>query len=194
MLPAELQEHVARITGLPLKSVIVYNRSLREAGLLTQRGRGVASPSMTATDAARLLLAICVASGPADAVERYSTFSAMRCSDAKVVDALGFFPFQNSDVGPMEALAMMIEAVRDGTLQRHMRTAGYAESGMPDVFRFAFMLTQPCFFQIQMASLSGPPAHRWFLPEEESPPAPSMTTGRYLDGRAIFTLGVSLRA
>lgn len=194
LLPAELQEHVARITGLPLKSITVYNRALREAGLLTQRGRGVASPSMTPTDAARLLLAVCVASGPADAVERFSHFEAMRCQPLKAPDALSLYPFDDEGVGPVEALAMMIESIRDRTFQRHMRTLGYAESGLEEILRFAFMLTSPCVFQIQLIQISGPPLQRWFASDSEHQTAPSMTTTRYLDGRSVFSLGASLRA
>lgn len=192
LLPAQLQECVARVTGVPLKSVTVYNRVLREAGLLTQRGRGIASPSMTPLDAARLLLAICVASGPADAVQRYETFQAMRCGDEQG-DAFDAFRLRGEDVGPVEVLATLIEAAGDGGLDRFARQQGMDPRAVPDTLQVAFMLTGSGMVQVQLATLRGESWMRSYVAEGGSVGMPSMKTVRYLEGAGIYTIGRELR-
>lgn len=193
LLPAELQECVARVTGVPLKSVTVYNRALREAGLLTQRGRGVASPAMTSTDASTLLLAICVASGPSDAVDRYEAFREMRCEDGTPPDDLDFLPLRGEGVGPVEVLATLIEAVRDGRMDVFSRRQGMDADAVPAGLSMAFMLTGAGMVQVQMSNLRGEAWQRRYLVEGASVTLPSLKTVRYLEGPAIFALGKALR-
>jgi hypothetical protein len=49
---------VARVSGLPESTVFSYGRFAREAGLISQAGRGLGGAQMKATDAANLLLAV----------------------------------------------------------------------------------------------------------------------------------------
>lgn len=64
----ELVDAVAALTGREEASVRLFARTLREAGLMTQGGRGRSAPHMTSLDAARLLIGIMVGS-PTRAVE-----------------------------------------------------------------------------------------------------------------------------
>jgi hypothetical protein len=49
---------LAQATGVPEATVFAYGRFAREAGLISQAGRGLGGAQMTATDAANLLIAI----------------------------------------------------------------------------------------------------------------------------------------
>lgn len=59
------------------KSVIVYTRMLKEAGLLTSGKGGRAAPDMTPLDAARLTIALLACDGPGQAVERVKRFGSI---------------------------------------------------------------------------------------------------------------------
>ena len=59
------------------KTVAVYARALREAGLLTTGARGVNAPNMTPQDAARLTIAILSTDKPSQAVDRLRRFGPM---------------------------------------------------------------------------------------------------------------------
>jgi hypothetical protein len=50
---------LAHVTGLPEATVFAYGRFAREAGLISQTGRGLGGAQMTATDATNLLFAVC---------------------------------------------------------------------------------------------------------------------------------------
>jgi hypothetical protein len=56
---SDLVSVLARVTGLPEATVFAYGRFAREAGLVSQGGRGRGGAQMTATDATNLLLALC---------------------------------------------------------------------------------------------------------------------------------------
>ena len=56
---SDLVSVVAGVTGLPEATVFAYGRFAREAGLISQGGRGRGGAQMTATDATNLLLAVC---------------------------------------------------------------------------------------------------------------------------------------
>lgn len=56
----KLIEVASEATGVPLPTAVVYGRALREAGLLSQAGRGRAAAQATAADAAALLIALMV--------------------------------------------------------------------------------------------------------------------------------------
>jgi hypothetical protein len=50
---------LAHVTGLPEATVFAYGRFARQAGLISQGGRGLGGAQMTATDATNLLFAVC---------------------------------------------------------------------------------------------------------------------------------------
>ncbi len=58
MSPGVFVKKLARILGLPSKSVVVVDRALLEAGLRSRGGRGRSAPKFTVTDTATLLLAV----------------------------------------------------------------------------------------------------------------------------------------
>lgn len=62
------------------KTVTVYARALKEAGLLTTGARGVNAPDMTALDAARMTIALLACDGPSQAVERVQRFGQLQYS------------------------------------------------------------------------------------------------------------------
>ncbi len=55
---SELADTLSRLEGLDPSSVALIARYLREAGLVTKRGRGLAAAQMTVADAANLLIAV----------------------------------------------------------------------------------------------------------------------------------------
>ncbi len=65
---------VASAFTTPLKTVTVYARLLKEAGLLTTGARGRNAPEMTPLDAARLTIAMLTTHSPAQCVERVRRF------------------------------------------------------------------------------------------------------------------------
>jgi hypothetical protein len=54
----ELVEVLARTTGVPEATVFAYGRFAREAGLIAQKGRGRAAAEMSASDSAKLFIAL----------------------------------------------------------------------------------------------------------------------------------------
>ena len=58
MSPGVFVKKLAKILGLPSKSVVVIDRALLEAGLRSRGGRGRSAPELTVTDTATLLLAV----------------------------------------------------------------------------------------------------------------------------------------
>ena len=65
----QLSECVAKQLGLPESTIALHMRNIREAGLITQGGRGRSSARMTAADAAHLLVASVGSLNPKDSVE-----------------------------------------------------------------------------------------------------------------------------
>jgi hypothetical protein len=55
---SDLVTALAGVTGLPESMVFAYGRFARQAGLISQKGRGRSAASMTLTDAANLLIAV----------------------------------------------------------------------------------------------------------------------------------------
>ena len=58
MSPGVFVKRLAKILGLPSKSVVVIDRALLEAGLRSRGGRGRSAPKLTVADTATLLLAV----------------------------------------------------------------------------------------------------------------------------------------
>lgn len=71
---------IAQAYTTPLKTVTVYARLLKEAGLLTTGARGRNAPDMTPLDAARLTLAMLTTDSPAESVERVKRFGKIKYS------------------------------------------------------------------------------------------------------------------
>lgn len=73
-------EAVAHELRLPVSSVRVYARALKEAGLMSSGARGVNGAHMTPLDAARLVIALLATDKPAECVERVQRFGQIKYS------------------------------------------------------------------------------------------------------------------
>ena len=71
---------IATAYTMPKRTVIVYARLLKEAGLLTTGARGRHAPEMTPMDAARMAIAILATESPSQCVERVRRFSQIKYS------------------------------------------------------------------------------------------------------------------
>lgn len=80
MKSAAFNKLIASALTTPEKTVIVYARLLKEAGMLTTGARGRNAPEMTPLDAARLTLAILTTDSPAQCVERVKRFGQLKYS------------------------------------------------------------------------------------------------------------------
>lgn len=69
---------IAQAYTIPEKTVVVYARLLKEAGLLTTGARGRNAPDMTPLDAARITIAVLASNGPAQCVERVRRFGQLK--------------------------------------------------------------------------------------------------------------------
>jgi hypothetical protein len=56
---SDLVTALSGVTGLPEATVFAYGRFARQAGLISQKGRGRSAASMSLTDATNLLIAVC---------------------------------------------------------------------------------------------------------------------------------------
>jgi hypothetical protein len=75
---SELVNIVARLEALDPRSVALLARYLREAGLITKRGRGLSAASMSVVDAANLLIAVNATKNVADAAKTVQTYRRLR--------------------------------------------------------------------------------------------------------------------
>jgi hypothetical protein len=75
-------ELVAKGCGVPRKTVALFARNLKEAGLLTTGARGVNAPEMTLIDLTRMIIALCATDRPAEAVEKTNFFRQARTFEA----------------------------------------------------------------------------------------------------------------
>ncbi|KPP85789.1 MAG: hypothetical protein HLUCCO07_01700 [Rhodobacteraceae bacterium HLUCCO07] len=80
MKAAAFNKLIAEAYTTPEKTVIVYARLLKEAGLITTGARGRNAPEMTPLDAARLTLAILTTESPSQCVERVKRFGKIKYS------------------------------------------------------------------------------------------------------------------
>jgi hypothetical protein len=74
----ELVEVLARTTGVPESTVFAFGRFTREAGLISQKGRGRAAAEMSTTDAANLFLALGATDVTRDAGIAVKKFSSLQ--------------------------------------------------------------------------------------------------------------------
>jgi len=108
----QLSECVAKQLGLPDATVALHMRNIREAGLITQGGRGRSSARMTAADAAHLLIASVGSLNPKDSVEVVGKYAGIGKIgrwkwDADLVPKLDQLPKQHTFA---EALTALIES------------------------------------------------------------------------------------
>ena len=77
--PGVFVKALDEILGVPEKTGIVFDRFLKQAGLLTKHGRGPGSAHRTPLDAARITTAMLVTESPARAVDAVLDFGPLRC-------------------------------------------------------------------------------------------------------------------
>lgn len=80
---------VAEAYGIEAKTVRVYARALKEAGLFTSGARGVNAPHITPLDSARITIAILTTPSPVsgpDAVRRYENYTPTPLGDEQEDD------------------------------------------------------------------------------------------------------------
>lgn len=75
-------EIVAKSCNIPQKTVALFARNLKEAGLLTTGARGVNAPEMTLLDLTRMVITLCATDRPAEAVEMSNRYRIARNSEA----------------------------------------------------------------------------------------------------------------
>ncbi len=80
MKSAAFNAVIAKAFTVPLKTVTVYTRLLKEAGLLTTGAGGRNAPEMTPMDAARLTIALLATNSPSQCVERVQRFGKIKYS------------------------------------------------------------------------------------------------------------------
>ncbi|SNR63136.1 hypothetical protein EYF88_15230 [Paracoccus sediminis] len=73
---------VAKSCRIPEKTVAIFVRNLKEAGLVTSGARGVNAPEMTVMDLTRTLIALCATDRPSDAVSALNRYRAATCGFA----------------------------------------------------------------------------------------------------------------
>lgn len=101
-------------------TLAVFSRNLREAGRLSQAGRGHAAARVSNLDAARLMIACAATDRPASAVDTEATFSGMVWA-GDVSGRTGERDWINENDSPTLdiALANLLGAVGTGEVDRH---------------------------------------------------------------------------
>lgn len=121
--PRELVEVMGRATGIPAETLTVYDRNLYVAGHRSRGGRGRHAPTVTARDAAGLLVSLLAGPLPKDAVpalERYLVTQPSRTVSTGMefgslgIPALAALTAESSFV---DAVTALIESVADGSLR-----------------------------------------------------------------------------
>jgi hypothetical protein len=75
---SDLVTAIAGVTGLPESTVFAYGRFARQAGVISQKGRGRSAASMTLTDAANLLIAVAATGVTREAGTAVEAFRSLR--------------------------------------------------------------------------------------------------------------------
>lgn len=84
-LISELNAVTAETLNIPLPTVAIYSRVLREGGLLSKKGRGRGAAHATPLDAARLLIALLATPSPSQAADCAADFGALVEHDAQEI-------------------------------------------------------------------------------------------------------------
>ena len=75
--PGQLITRLSEILTVPAETITVFDRVLKDAGLLTKGGRGRSAPHRTALDTARILIALLSTASPARAAEATADFCSL---------------------------------------------------------------------------------------------------------------------
>jgi len=78
---------IAHSTRVPEKTVSMFARNLKSAGLLTSGARGVNAPEMTVLDLTRMATALCATDRPSDAVEMLNRYRVARSTKSATIQA-----------------------------------------------------------------------------------------------------------
>lgn len=139
MTPGAFIRALDEILGVPARTVTVYDRFLRQAGLLTKHGRGRGSAHRTPLDAARIVIALLVTNSPARAVDAVLDFGQFQTDGWGEQNARSFphfvsepFEFEElcgvSEAGTFEEhLAALFAAVPTEQFQKQYADATYVE-------------------------------------------------------------------
>ncbi len=84
--PGQLISKLSDVLTIPERTVTVYDRVLREAGLLSKAGRGRGSVHRSPLDTARLLIALLSTSAPARAAKAVRDFGALECRKLSIAN------------------------------------------------------------------------------------------------------------
>ncbi|WPZ21626.1 hypothetical protein T7987_15900 [Sulfitobacter faviae] len=82
-------EIVAHSCRVPQKTVALFARNLKEAGLLTSGARGVNAPEMTVLDLTRMTIALCATDRPSEATDLTERYCAAECSESTTIEVEG---------------------------------------------------------------------------------------------------------
>ena len=134
---SDLIPTLAQVLPMPEQTVAMYARHLREAKLISSGGRGPGAAQMTATDCARLLIAIMAADQVKNAAGAVEAYWPLEMEDIQtklglpadqredwndlpeaILDIM--MPDGNEEQSFGEAVASLIEGVRLGTLTHAM--------------------------------------------------------------------------
>ena len=111
---------ISETFGVPEKTTTVVARALREAGWLTSGARGVNAPHMTATDAARLSLALLTGEPPSTVVAELEFIRTLQCADAVPGDTVVETDLLREGHTIEDLMIAMIEALGSrGWRERH---------------------------------------------------------------------------
>src|SRR3954466_13155275 len=114
----ELSDRVAEALGVPGPSVALTMRMIREAGLITQGGRGRSAARMTPADAASLIISVTGSSRVRDSVASLQAFAGLEAQGWRS----GGWPVHSlrRNHSFREALVALIDGVATGEL-RHVQ-------------------------------------------------------------------------
>lgn len=121
--PPELLKVVSEAVGMPVSTLVVYDRALMEAGLRSKHGRGRAAAVVTPRDAAHLLTAILASPMVKDSVPSVERYAATKPRQ-KLGDHGGFEVLDIPELSALteassflDGLEALIAAVASGSLR-----------------------------------------------------------------------------
>lgn len=82
-------EIVAHSCRVPQKTVALFARNLKEAGLLTSGARGVNAPEMTVLDLTRMVISLCATDRPSEATGLTNRYCIAECPEDVSIDVQG---------------------------------------------------------------------------------------------------------
>jgi hypothetical protein len=105
---------VAEVLGVPETSTASHVRNLREAGLLSKKGRGVTAAHMTTRDAARLLIATAASPNIKDSAETVTSFAKLENRYGQPKIRFERYASLNPDHSFIDALVALLDLVVAG--------------------------------------------------------------------------------